>query len=62
MAARVTAKTLNILLFQLQLEIHFGDAQVFTFDKILAGIIEPENSKVTFSAAKVEVRKDNVQI
>jgi len=40
---------------KLLLEIHFGEDQVFSFDKVLAGIIEPEKSKVTFSATKVEV-------
>lgn len=47
--------TVNCSAVKLHLEIHFGDDQVFTFDKILAGIIEPEKSKVTFSATKVEV-------
>ena len=48
--------TLTILSFQLQMEIHFGDDQVFTFDKVLAGIIVPEKSKITYSATKVEVQ------
>jgi len=47
--------SVNCNAVKLQLEIHFGDDQVFTFDKTLAGIIEPENSKVVFSATKVEV-------
>ena len=51
----VGAWILNFVQFQLQLEIHFGDDQVFTFDKVLAGIIKPENSKVTYAATKVEV-------
>lgn len=40
---------------KLQLELIFGDDQTFSFDKVLAGIIEPEKSKVTFAATKVEV-------
>lgn len=47
--------TVNCNAVKLQLEIHFGEDQVFTFDKVLAGIIEPEKSKVVFSATKVEV-------
>lgn len=48
--------TVNCNAVKLQMEIHFGDDQVFTFDKVLAGIIEPEKSKITYSATKVEVK------
>lgn len=40
---------------KLQLEIFFGDNQVFSFDKVLAGIVDPEQSKATFFATKLEV-------
>lgn len=40
---------------KLEVEIVFGENQVFSFNKVLAGIIDPEKSKVTFSTAKVEV-------
>lgn len=46
---------INCNAVKLQLEIFFGDNQVFSFDKVLAGIIDPEKSTVTFSATKVEV-------
>lgn len=40
---------------KLQLEISFGDNQAFSFNKVLAGIVDPEQSKATFYATKLEV-------